>query len=179
MHMSSVSRVSVGTELRCPPMCLIVSKLHNIVSPFPSKCFVIKPAGLIVPRIFWVLRSLFLLFLLQPEVLCFHVLDGATPSAERQPSYCCSICPDSRVGLVSQLTYRVGQSIGLARTADHATVFRFGAAQRHHLPCQRPRRQRVSPNTQAVSRCRASCLRASSGVSVRVSIGRHGALLAL
>ena len=61
------------------------------------------------------------LFLLQPEVLGFRVFAGATPTAESQPSCCCSVCPDAHV---PQLTYRVWPvPWPRSRTADHAVVF--------------------------------------------------------
>ena len=73
-------------------MCLTLSKSHNITKRFPSRCFVIRSAGLTVPRMFSILSSWFF-FLRQPRVLCLHVFDGASPAEEGQPSCCCSVCP--------------------------------------------------------------------------------------
>ena len=47
----SESNVSFRTELGRPPMCLMLNKSHNVVTRFPSRCFV-KSAELTVPRIF-------------------------------------------------------------------------------------------------------------------------------
>ena len=50
-------------------------------------------------------------FLLQPMARCSHVFEGSTTASISQTSCCCCcVCPDSHMILVSQLTYRVGQS---------------------------------------------------------------------
>ena len=120
--MYSVSIVSFGAELGRPPIRLMFNSSHNITKRFPSRCFVIKSAGLTVPRIFSILTSWVLLFLLQPKVLRFHKLDCAAPASESQSARCCSICPNSHPSFVSKLSYRVGQSDGLTCTAYHAVV---------------------------------------------------------
>ena len=108
-------------ELYRPSIRLMFNSSHNVTKRFPSRCFFIKSAGLTVPRIFSILSSWFL-FLLQPKVLCFHMHDCAAPASESQSACCCSICPDSHLSFVSKLSYRVGQSDGLTRTAYHAVV---------------------------------------------------------
>ena len=122
-EMHSVSIVSFGAELGWPSIRLMFKSSHNITKRFSSRCFVIKSAGLTVPRIFSILRSWFFsLSLLQPKVLRFHMLDCAAPASESQSARCC-ICPDSHLSFVSKLSYRVGQSDGLTCTAYHAVVF--------------------------------------------------------
>ena len=73
----NVGSPSSGAALDRSLMWLMLNKLHNIVRRFPSRCFVIKSAGLIVPRIFSILGFLFCFSLLQPRVLRFHVFDGS------------------------------------------------------------------------------------------------------
>ena len=94
-EMHSVSTVSFGAAFGRPLMRLMLNKSHSIITRFPSRCFVIKSAGLTVPRIFSILSSMVLLCL--PDVLRLHVFDGAAPAAECQPACCCSIRPDSYV----------------------------------------------------------------------------------
>ena len=141
----SVAQVSLPPELavhvryaQCPGSALALNcASHPSVS---SSCQRIDRAtDLLDPELF-VFRCL-----LQPEVLCFHVFDGSTPAAGSQTSCCC--CSFS---LMSQFTSRVGQSNGLACTVDHTAVFcrRCSAT-----PPSDDRRQRVSPNAQAASRC--------------------------
>ena len=84
---------------------------------------------------------LVLFFLMQPEVFRLHVFHGAAPAAESQSACCCSICPDSYVSIVSQLSWSVGQPGGFTRTAYHAKVLRLRAAQWHRLLCRRPTRK--------------------------------------
>ena len=45
-EMYSVSIVSYEAELGRPPICLKFNSSHNITKRFPSRCFVIKSAGL-------------------------------------------------------------------------------------------------------------------------------------
>ena len=106
-------RVSFGAELGRPQVCLMLHKSH-IVKRFPSRCFVIKSAGLTVPRIVSIRSPLFL-FLLQPEVRFTHVSDGATPTAESQTSCCCSISPASHVSLVGSRIVLASPMFSLAQ----------------------------------------------------------------
>ena len=149
-EMNSVSIAIFGAELGRPLMRLMLNKSHNIMKRFPSRRFVIKSAGFTVPRIFPILSSWFF-FLLQPKVLCLHVFDGAPPTAESQPSCCCSIRPDSYVSLV--IPAGVGQPDGLTRTAYHAVVFWLGAAQRHYCLDRLLCCQGVLSDAQTASRC--------------------------
>ena len=79
-----------GAELGLQSMRLMSNELHNIATPFPSRCSVIESAGLIVPRIFSMLSSLGCPFLLQLEVRRFHVFDGSNvftfTRAESEPA---------------------------------------------------------------------------------------------
>ena len=60
--MYSASIVSFGDELGRPSIRLMFNSSHNITKRFPSRCFVIKSAGLTVPRIFSILSSWFFSF---------------------------------------------------------------------------------------------------------------------
>ena len=117
-EMYSVSIISFRAEPGPPPMCLMFNKSHNIIKHFQSRCFVIKSAGLTVPRIVSILSSWFCSFCCSSKVLCLHVFDGTASAAETQPASSCSIRPDSYVNLVSKLSCSV-----LTRTAYHAAVF--------------------------------------------------------
>ena len=138
----SVSIVTFVAELGRPPMCLVFSKSHNIIRRFPSRHFVIESAGLTVPEIFSILSSRFFSLCCTQKTSSQRV-GQAAPGAESQPACCCSICPDSYVSLVSQLSYRVGQLDGLTRTAYHVVVLKFRAPQCHHFLCRRPSCQGV------------------------------------
>ena len=61
-EMYSVSIVSFGAELGRPSMRLMFNSSHNITKRFQSRRFVIKSAGLTVPRIFSILGSWFFSF---------------------------------------------------------------------------------------------------------------------
>ena len=61
-EMYSVSIVSFGAELGRPSTRLMFNSSLNITKRFPSRCFVIKSAGLIVPRIFSILSYWFFSF---------------------------------------------------------------------------------------------------------------------
>ena len=60
--MYSVSIFNFGTELGRPSICLMFNSSHNVTRRFPSRCFVIKTAGLTEPRIFSILSSWFFSF---------------------------------------------------------------------------------------------------------------------
>ena len=61
-EMYSLSIVSFGVELGRPSIRLMFNSSHNITKRFPSRCFVIKSAGMTVPRIFSILNSWFFSF---------------------------------------------------------------------------------------------------------------------
>ena len=100
---------SFGAEFGIPLMCLTFNSSHSFVKRFPSRCFVIRSAG-------FNLEFLVFLLLLQPELLGFHVFDGATSTAESQPSCCCRVCPDSYANFVSQLLSQYSDSAPFSDT---------------------------------------------------------------
>ena len=121
-EMYPVSTVSFGAELGRPSIRLMFNSSHDVTKGFPSRCFVIKSAGLTLPRIFCGIDSAsnlldpelpVVLFLLQPKVLRLHVFDCAAPASESQ-SACSCICTDSHLSFVSKVSYRVGQSDSLS-----------------------------------------------------------------
>ena len=101
----SVSIANFCAEFGIPLMCLTFNSSNSVVKGFPSRCFVIRSAGFNLE---------FLVFLL--EVPSFHVFDGAAPTAESQPSYCCSVCPDSCANFVSKLLSQYSDSAPFSDT---------------------------------------------------------------
>ena len=120
-------------------MCLMLNKLHNIVGRFPSKCFVIKSVGLIPPRIFSILRSLFFCLSATATSTLFPVFDGSTPTAVSQLQ--CS--PRLAVGTPTQ------------HIPHRANIIRYGSSVRGLLillsqlrsciPCEQPQCQASPP----------------------------------
>ena len=103
-EMYSVSSVSFGAELFRPQMCLMLNESHNIVTRFPSRCFVIKSAGLVAPRMLSILCPWFFSFCCSQKYLVSMCLMGPLPLRKASPPCCCSTCPDSYVSFVSQLS---------------------------------------------------------------------------
>ena len=57
---SAAVRAREAHEIYCrPSIRLMFNNSHNVTKRFPSRCFVIKSAGLTVPRIFSILSSWF------------------------------------------------------------------------------------------------------------------------
>ena len=122
-EMYSVSHVSFGAELGRPLTRLMFDSSHNITKRFPIQMFRHQVCGIDCASDLLDPGLLVLLFLLQPIVLRFHMLDCAAPASESQSARYCSICPDSHLSFVAKLSYRIGQSEGLNCTAYHAVVF--------------------------------------------------------
>ena len=115
MHcaMYSVSIASFGAVFVRPLTCCFMhSKARSVVKSIPSRCFVIKSAGLTVPRIFSILSSWFFSFCFGQELLGFHVFDGlmaqltvrrASPSAAAASVQIRTraSCPSSRVAVAN------------------------------------------------------------------------------
>ena len=125
-----MSIVSFGAELGLPPRCLMFNNSHSIIKHFPSRCFVIKSAGLTVPQIFSILSSWFFSFCSSQKYFVSMCLMAPLPLRKASPSRC--ICPDSHVSLVSKLSYRVGQPDGLTRHPKKKTP--SSPSLSHHSP---------------------------------------------
>ena len=105
----SVSIVSFGAELGRPSTCLMFNSSHNVTKRFPSRCFVIKSAGLIVPRIFSILSSWFFSFCCSQKYLVSMCLIVPLPLRRANPRVAatsvqiriCALCPSSRIVLAN------------------------------------------------------------------------------
>ena len=172
-EMYSVSIVSLGAELGRPSIRLMFNSSHNITERFPTRCFVIKSAGLTVPRIFSILSSWFFLFLLQPKELRFHMLDCAAPASESQhlSRFALELRAQALVSYwpIRWLHLHSVPCCGILAPRCSVTP----------LLCGRPGCQGVLTNAHASSRCRAPRLRATSSVSIGESIDQHDALFLL
>ena len=119
----SVHRYSFKTGLGRPLMCFLLSKSQSITKRFQIR------AWLTVPRIFSLLSSWFFSFCCSQKYCVSMCLMAPLPLQRASPRAAAASCPDSYVTLVSQFSYRVGQPDGHTRTAYHAVVLRFRAAQ--------------------------------------------------
>ena len=118
-----VSIVSFGAELGRPFIRLMSQQFAQHHQTFPIQMFRHQVCGIDCASDLLDPELLVLLFLVQPKVLRFHMLDCVAPASESLSASCCSICPDSYLSSVSKLSYRVGQSDGLTCTAYHAEIF--------------------------------------------------------
>ena len=92
--MSSVSTVSFGAEFGRPLMGLTFNKSTQHCQTLSIQMLRHQIGGNDCPTDLLNPELLDFLLLLQPQVLGFHVFDGAASSAESPPSCCCSVCPD-------------------------------------------------------------------------------------
>ena len=107
----SVSIVSFGPEFGRPLPHLTLSKSHSVATRSPSRCFVIKSAGLIVPRIFSISGLLVFLFLLRQKNLVPMFLMPPLPPRRASPGAAAASvqvrtrasCPSSRIVLANPM----------------------------------------------------------------------------